>query len=341
MGSTGAPAVGVEPNRVEQSAIPVFQRHSLSTVDGIDTELGRLALVLLLGGASPGHYGVRDTADGILPLIEPLPSGRSQRAAIAARDEEASIGTTVTELLRSSRTRGSWSRTTPPARRAARTPPSGGAKVVRLPRRGKGQALTLGERAAPAGALLLCDADLRGELTEACRRHGRQPPIAAFDRHVGGGFGLAKGAARALIRLATGRETREPLSGQRHLTAAAREACFPLVAGFGCEVGMTVDAVRAGLDIHEVELALEHRATGRDLGGFVHRGRQLRDILLAFGPQARNHRGLRLPLVGWIVGCAEPELLPVAAIGLADDLWAGEERGFRAHLLVRLHRQAS
>ena len=48
-GSTGVPTVGVEPARVEQSAIPVFQRHSLSTVDGIDTELGRLALVLLLG----------------------------------------------------------------------------------------------------------------------------------------------------------------------------------------------------------------------------------------------------------------------------------------------------
>ncbi len=74
--STGAPAVGVEPSRVEQSAIPVFQRHSLSTVDGIETELGRLALVLLLGGALPGDYGVRDTAkDGILPPIEPLPSG--------------------------------------------------------------------------------------------------------------------------------------------------------------------------------------------------------------------------------------------------------------------------
>jgi hypothetical protein len=75
VGSTGAPAVGVEPTQVEQSAMPVFQRHSLSTVDGIDTELGRLALVLLLGGASPGHYGARDSADdGILPPIEPLPS---------------------------------------------------------------------------------------------------------------------------------------------------------------------------------------------------------------------------------------------------------------------------
>jgi hypothetical protein len=73
--STGVPVVGVEPARVEQSAIPVFQRHRLSTVDGIDTELGELALVLLLGEADPGDYGVRDTAeDGILPPIEPLPA---------------------------------------------------------------------------------------------------------------------------------------------------------------------------------------------------------------------------------------------------------------------------
>ncbi len=72
--SLGKPAVGVEPSRVQQSGIPVFQRHSLSTVDGIDTPVGRLALVLLLGGADAGDYGVRDTAeDGILPPIEPLP----------------------------------------------------------------------------------------------------------------------------------------------------------------------------------------------------------------------------------------------------------------------------
>lgn len=76
LGSTGVPVVGVEPTRVEQSAIPAFQRHRLSTVDGIDTELGELALVLLLADADPGDYGVRDTADdGILPPIEPLPAG--------------------------------------------------------------------------------------------------------------------------------------------------------------------------------------------------------------------------------------------------------------------------
>ena len=64
----------------------------------------------------------------------------------------------------------------------------------------------------------------------------------------------------------------------------------------------------------------------------MHRGRQLRDIVLAFGPQGRNHRGLRLPLVGWVVAVAQPDVLPVAALGVADDLWSGEERGFRKHL---------
>jgi hypothetical protein len=75
LGSSGEPIVGVEPARVEQSAIPVFQRYGLSTVDGIESELGQLALVLLLGNADPGNYGVRDTArSGILPPIEPLPA---------------------------------------------------------------------------------------------------------------------------------------------------------------------------------------------------------------------------------------------------------------------------
>ena len=74
LASTGVPVVGVEPSRVEQSAIPVFQDYGLSTVDGIDTEPGQLAMVLLLGDADPGNYGIRDTAtSGILPPIEPLP----------------------------------------------------------------------------------------------------------------------------------------------------------------------------------------------------------------------------------------------------------------------------
>jgi hypothetical protein len=92
---------------------------------------------------------------------------------------------------------------------------------------------------------------------------------------------------------------------------------------------MTIDAVRAGIGFEEVELDLEHRATGRDLRGFAHRGRQLVDLVLGCGPLRENYRGVRLPIVGWVTAASEPV---VAAIGLVDDLWSGPERGFRAHL---------
>jgi hypothetical protein len=91
--------------------------------------------------------------------------------------------------------------------------------------------------------------------------------------------------------------------------------------------------VRAGLQVREVELPLAHRATRRDLAGFVHRARQLLDTLYACGPLGINFRGLRLPLVGWTVGVTNgPAVAAVAALGLADDVWSGPERGFRAHL---------
>jgi glycosyl transferase family 2 len=250
---------------------------------------------------------------------------------IAARDEEARIGTTVAEVRK--QFPGAQVIVADDGSRdaTAHIAATAGARVLRLPRRGKGQALTLGEREAPPGDLLLCDADLRGDLRPLLAGDS-ELTIAGFAQKQGGGFGIAKQAARRLIRLASGFDAREPLSGQRRLTQDARAAVFPLAAGFGCESAMTVDALNAKLRVAEAELSLEHRATDRDLRGFLHRGRQLRDILLAFGPQGRNHRGLRLPLVGWVVAVAQPELLPVAAIGVADDIWSGEERGFREHL---------
>jgi hypothetical protein len=207
-----------------------------------------------------------------------------------------------------------------------------GARVLRLPHRGKGQALTLAEREAPPGALLLCDADLAGDLSRLVDADA-DVAVAAYAERQGGGFGIAKATARRLIRARAGLDTREPLSGQRALSAEARALVFPLAAGFGCEVRATIDAARAGLSVEEVELALCHRATGRDASGFLHRGRQLLDLLLACGPLAVNHRGLRLPLVGWVVGLRrDAPVAAVAAIGLADDLWSGPERGFAAHL---------
>jgi glucosyl-3-phosphoglycerate synthase len=251
---------------------------------------------------------------------------------VAARDEERAIARTV-EALRAEfpgvdvivADDGSRDGTVAAAERA-------GALVLRLPARGKGQALTLAERAAPPGRLLLVDADLEGDLARLAAADG-DLAIAVFAERRGGGFGIAKRAGRTLVRGLSGFVPREPLSGQRAVSEAAREASFPLAAGFGCEVRMTIDVVQAGLRVSELELPLRHRATGRDAPGFAHRARQLLDAVLACGPSGVNHRGLRLPLVGWIVGVRrDRSVAAVAALGLADDLWSGAERGFRAHL---------
>jgi hypothetical protein len=251
---------------------------------------------------------------------------------VAARDEESVIAQTVTALRSAFADAeiivaddGSRDLTADAAEAA-------GAVVLRLPRRGKGQALSAAERAAPHGRLLLCDADLAGDLSPLVE-NGSDLAVAAFTERIGGGFGVAKRVARAMVQLLAGLQTQEPLSGQRALTPRARTACFPVAAGFGCEVRMTIDAARAGLHIDEVALPLRHRATGRDLRGFLHRARQLRDTLYACGPLGVNFRGVRLPLIGWKIGLTHgPAVAAVAALGLADDLWSGPERGFRAHL---------
>ena len=251
---------------------------------------------------------------------------------VAARDEEDTIADAVQALRRSFPDAdvvvaddGSVDGTVAAAERA-------GARIVRLPRRGKGQALTEAERTAGPGPLLLCDADVRGDLTPLVEA-GADVAVAVFKRRRGGGFGIAQGVARSIVRNRSGFDPRVPLSGQRALSPSARAICFPLAPGFGCETRMTLDALAAGLDYREVELDLRHRATGRDAAGFLHRGRQLLHILLAAGPLAVNHRGIRLPVVGWLVGVRRsPAVAVIAALGLADDLWSGPERGVRAHL---------
>jgi hypothetical protein len=76
LGSAGVPAVGVERSQPGDSAVTAFAKQDLSTVDDIDTEAGRLTLVLLLGGATPGQYGVKATAeDGVLPQIPAAAAG--------------------------------------------------------------------------------------------------------------------------------------------------------------------------------------------------------------------------------------------------------------------------
>ena len=167
-----------------------------------------------------------------------------------------------------------------------------GAEVVSRGRpHGKGAnmtaaAATVIERASGPGSpvFLLCDGDL-GEsaeklrpLVDAVEAGECDLAIAVFRDRVGGGFGFALRYARDAIRRLSGYEALAPISGQRALSPEAMRAAYPFAAGYGMEIGITVDVVRAGLGVREIELDLAHRATGRTLGGFLHRARQLRDF---------------------------------------------------------------
>jgi glycosyltransferase involved in cell wall biosynthesis len=184
-----------------------------------------------------------------------------------------------------------------------------GAEVSQRPRtgrrvRGKGGSVTaaLSSLALPGDGpaspvVVLCDADLgssAGELAalaEAVESGRCDLAIGSFKRSEGGGFGVALGFARWAIRDLTGLELAAPISGQRALRADLARRLLPLAAGFGMEIGMTVDAARAGSRIEEVELELAHRVTGRTAGGFVHRARQLLDFLLVY--LSRRRAGTR------------------------------------------------
>jgi glycosyltransferase involved in cell wall biosynthesis len=202
---------------------------------------------------------------------------------VAARNEEERLGDTLA-ALRSAFPDGrlivaddaSTDRTPDIAREA-------GAELVRTEKRlGKGGANTPAAENAlssdPA-VVILCDGDL-GSSAKALTGlvgHG-DVAIAKFARRTGGGFGIALRSSRWVVKKRTGRKLDAPLSGQRALTADALRNVLPFAPGFGMETAMDIDALRAGLSVVEVELDLEHRATGRTAAGFAHRGRQLADI---------------------------------------------------------------
>jgi hypothetical protein len=174
-----------------------------------------------------------------------------------------------------------------------------GATVVRHARtRGKAAALETGAESvrlieAERGAaephhLLFLDADLAetaahaGPLADPVIGGRADMTIAVFATRVKrGGHGLVLGLSGAGIERATGWRPVEPLNGQRCLTRAAFEAAQPLAPGWGAETGLTIDLLRKGMRIEEVQVPLAHRATGTDLGSQVHRARQLAGVARA------------------------------------------------------------
>ena len=88
-------------------------------------------------------------------------------------------------------------------------------------------------------------------------------------------------SSRRAVSQLTGWTPAQPLSGMRCLTREAYEAATPLARGWGVEVGMTIDLLRAGFRVIEVPCDLKHRPSGHDLRGQLHRAAQYRDVELA------------------------------------------------------------
>ena len=240
---------------------------------------------------------------------------------IAAKDAEGSVGATVEAVRGLDEVDdvlvvddGSVDATAAEARAA-------GATVLRLPNNvGKGAAVLAGVQACPdADVFLLIDADVGATAAAADRLLG---PLLAdeADLVVGvlpsgatGGLGTVRRLAAAGIQRAGGGRLRAPLSGQR----AVRAPLLRDLAGverFGLEVGMTIDAVRDGARLLEVEVAMSHRRTGRSLAGFLHRGRQGRDIVRSLWPRLTSARAR---VNGLVV---------VSSILVAGLLWSGSSQ---------------
>ena len=163
-----------------------------------------------------------------------------------------------------------------------------GAEVFDLPQNmGKGGALNYGMKYAKGMIIGLLDGDLGRTAAEvdkllepvlnnkADMTIGRFPPAQKK-----GGFGLVTNLARKGIRWFTGLEVASPLSGQRVIRKIVLEKVGPFESGFGVEVGLTIDVFRNGFRVKEIPVQMGHAETGRDLAGFLHRGRQFTDVII-------------------------------------------------------------
>lgn len=169
--------------------------------------------------------------------------------------------------------------------------------VIRQSRNtGKGGALNRGFAEANGDIILMLDADLGKTASEAVKLlkpvidNTADMTIGVFNSAASyrknnelaaksGGFGTAVKIARWGIKTKTGALITAPLSGQRALKREIIEKTKGFAGRFGVETALTIDALRMGYRVVEVPVNMMHRPSGRSIAGFIHRGRQMWDII--------------------------------------------------------------
>lgn len=157
-------------------------------------------------------------------------------------------------------------------------------KAFRLEKnKGKGYALNYGLKNVNKNANIIgfLDADLGKTSSEVIKLikpvldNQADVSIAKFPpAKKKGGMGFVKRLAKESVYEMTGKELDATLSGQRIFKKEVLEKFDEIPYGYGVEVGMTIDILKYGYNIIEVLVEMTHSETGRDLKGFIHRGKQ-------------------------------------------------------------------
>lgn len=138
--------------------------------------------------------------------------------------------------------------------------------------------------------LLLIDGDLKETSSEALKLikpviEGKSDiTIAKFPEanqmtDKKGGLGIVKGLAKQGVKYFTGKEIDSTLSGQRFYKKEVLEEIKYIPDSYGIEIAMTIQSLNMGFEILEIPVTMSHRYTDRSIKGFVHRGKQFKDIL--------------------------------------------------------------
>lgn len=171
-----------------------------------------------------------------------------------------------------------------------------GVEVLDLPaNRGKGGAMNAVAPLIKTDVAVFLDADLGASAAEA--RKIIDPVIAGeTDLCIAafpppskkGGFGIVKGTAARAIKKAGNIEVTAPLSGQRAMTREVLHALTPFHEAYGVELGMSIQALQKGYRLMEVPTTMKHNESGRNLKGFLHRGKQFLDVLRVIRRETRE-----------------------------------------------------